>query len=140
MSTPASDEADQGGENKPSFPVGLYPEIEPHFTGMLKVCGGKHEIYYEVSGNPEGVPAIFLHGGPGGGCDERSRRFFDPQFYKIVCLDQRGCGRSVPNAADDFEASLIENNTPSLGEWSGKQFCCYDFLLLSCCSQWPLLA
>ena len=91
MSKPASDEADQGGENKPSFPVGLYPEIEPHYTGMLKVCSGKHEIYYEVSGNPEGVPAIFLHGGPGG-----------------------GCGRSIPNAADDFEASLVENNTPSL--------------------------
>lgn len=52
-----------------------------------------HEIYWETCGNPDGKPAMFLHGGPGGGCGEHTRRFFDPSFYRIVCFDQRGCNR-----------------------------------------------
>lgn len=67
-----------------------------------------------MSGNPEGVPALFLHGGPGAGCSPRCRRFFDPAFYRIVLLDQRGAGRSVPNAADDLVGALVENATPEL--------------------------
>ena len=61
-----------------------------------------------------GIPAIFLHGGPGAGCDERSRRFFDPAVFRIVVFDQRGSGRSTPNAADDLAGSLVENTTPAL--------------------------
>jgi len=67
-----------------------------------------------VSGNHDGVSAVFFHGGPGGGYSPRSRRFFDPAFYRIVIFDQRGSGKSVPNASDDLEASLVENNTPKL--------------------------
>lgn len=80
---------------------------------MLDVGDG-HKLYYDVSGNPEGVPAIFLHGGPGAGCSPRCRRFFDPAFYKIVIVDQRGSGKSIPNAADDLEGSLVGNTTPNL--------------------------
>ena len=91
----------------------LYPPLEPYDTGMLDVGSG-HRLYYEQCGNPEGVPAVFLHGGPGARCDERSRRFFDPNHYRIVCFDQRGSGRSEPNAADDLSASLVANTTPDL--------------------------
>ena len=80
----------------------LFPEIAPHKEGMLDVGDG-HTLYYDVSGNPDGVPAIFLHGGPGAGCSPRCRRFFDPQHYRIVILDQRGSGKSTPNAADVLE-------------------------------------
>ena len=96
-----------------TYPVDLYPEIEPFTTGLLDVGSG-HSIYYEQSGKEDGIPALFLHGGPGGGCNPRSRRFFDPAVYRIVCLDQRGCGRSKPNAADDWEAALVDNNTAAL--------------------------
>jgi proline iminopeptidase len=85
----------------------LYPPIEPYETGMLPVSGG-HQIYYEQSGNPKGKPAVFLHGGPGGGTDAKHRRFFDPAAYRIVLLDQRGCGKSTPHA------SLVENTTHHL--------------------------
>jgi proline iminopeptidase len=83
---------------------GLYPPIEPYNSGMLRVSA-VHEIYYEESGNPQGKPAIFLHGGPGGGTDPAMRQFFDPQRYRIVLFDQRGCGRSRPHA------SLVDNTT-----------------------------
>jgi proline iminopeptidase len=73
----------------------LYPVIEPIQEGHLDVGNG-HLVFYAVYGNPLGTPAIFLHGGPGAGCDERSPRFFDPSAYKIVIFDQRGCGRSTP--------------------------------------------
>lgn len=73
----------------------LYPEIEPFDQGYLQVSP-LHSIYYEQCGNPAGKPALFLHGGPGGGCDSRSRRFHDPAAYRIVLFDQRGCGRSRP--------------------------------------------
>jgi proline iminopeptidase len=76
---------------------GLYPPLKPYNSGMLRVSA-IHEIYYEESGNPRGKPAVFLHGGPGGGTDPSMRQFFDPKRYRIVLLDQRGCGRSRPHA------------------------------------------
>ena len=82
----------------------LYPAIEPFRHGYLRVSD-VHEIYYEECGNPAGKPAVFLHGGPGAGSDKRARQFFDPQHYRIVVFDQRGCGRSRPSA------SLVENTT-----------------------------
>jgi proline iminopeptidase len=75
-----------------------YPPIEPFDTGYLAVGDG-HEMYYEQSGNPEGKPALFVHGGPGGGGDVNARRFFDPARYRIIVLDQRGSGRSRPHAS-----------------------------------------
>ncbi len=76
----------------------LYPPIDPYRTGMLKVSD-VHTIYWEQSGNPNGKPAVFLHGGPGGGGDTKVRRFFHPEKYRIVTFDQRGCGRSTPYAS-----------------------------------------
>jgi len=76
----------------------LYPSIEPYRTGMLKVSD-VHTIYWEESGNPTGKPAVFLHGGPGGGSDPKVRRFFHPDKYRIVVFDQRGCGKSTPYAS-----------------------------------------
>ncbi|MEK7265697.1 MAG: prolyl aminopeptidase [Pseudomonadota bacterium] len=75
----------------------LYPAIEPFATGRLKVSD-IHEIYYEVSGNPQGKPAIVCHGGPGGGTTPSMRRYFNPDKYRIVLFDQRGCGKSTPYA------------------------------------------
>ncbi len=75
-----------------------YPPIEPFDTGYLGVGDG-HEMYYEQSGNPSGKPALFVHGGPGGGGDVNARRFFDPARYRIVVFDQRGSGRSRPHAS-----------------------------------------
>jgi proline iminopeptidase len=76
----------------------LYPPIEPHASGMLLVGDG-HRLAWEVSGNPDGKPVVFLHGGPGGGCAPWHRQFFDPEKYRIVLFDQRGCGRSTPHAS-----------------------------------------
>ena len=73
----------------------FFPEIEPNKDYMLK-CGNLHNIYVEESGNPNGQPVIFLHGGPGGGCGAKQRRFFDPKHYRIILFDQRGCGKSTP--------------------------------------------
>ena len=70
----------------------LYPALEPFRHGYLRVSE-IHEIYYEECGNPAGKPAVFLHGGPGAGSDKRARQFFDPQHYRIVVFDQRGCGQ-----------------------------------------------
>ena len=86
----------------------LFPAIEPYDSGFIKK--GIHEIYYEQSGNPKGKPAIFLHGGPGGGAGGFSRRFFNPKKYRIVLFDQRGCGKSKPHA------SLEDNTTWHLVE------------------------
>jgi proline iminopeptidase len=88
---------------------GLYPPIETNRSGWLRVSD-LHEIYWEESGNPNGKPVVFLHGGPGGGTDARMRRFFDPARYRIVLFDQRGCGRSRPHA------SLVDNTTWHLVE------------------------
>jgi proline iminopeptidase len=71
----------------------LYPDIEPYDRGLLDVGDG-NSIYWETCGNPNGKPAVYIHGGPGSGCTPGARRFFDPNFYRIVLLDQRGCGRS----------------------------------------------
>jgi proline iminopeptidase len=92
--------------------VGLYPDIEPYDHGMLDVDDG-NLIYWEVCGNPDGKPAIALHGGPGSGCTPWWRRLFDPKKYKIVLFDQRGCGRSRPYAGD-YSTSLADNNTQNL--------------------------
>lgn len=73
----------------------LHPEIEPYAYGWLDVGDG-HTLYYEQCGNPDGSPAVVLHGGPGSGCTPTQRRFFDPAHYRIVLFDQRGCGRSQP--------------------------------------------
>jgi proline iminopeptidase len=80
-----------------------YPAIEPYRSGWLRVSP-VHEIYWEECGNPRGKPAVFVHGGPGAGAGESSRRFFDPRRYRIVLFDQRGCGRSRPDAR-------LEDNT-----------------------------
>ena len=74
----------------------LYPLIEPYVSGRLPV-DEIHTLYWEECGNPNGIPVVFLHGGPGGGCSATSRRFFDPSRYRIVLFDQRGAGRSTPN-------------------------------------------
>ncbi|MCX5042634.1 prolyl aminopeptidase [Aldersonia sp. NBC_00410] len=92
----------------------LYPEIEPFDTGLLDVGEGQ-QIYWEISGNPAGKPALFLHGGPGGGTSPFNRQFFDPDAYRIVLLDQRGCGRSVPHVAEiDSPDGLATNTTDRL--------------------------
>ena len=82
----------------------LYPEIQPSRTGMIQVSA-LHAMYWEECGNPRGIPAVFVHGGPGAGCDAVHRRFFDPAKYRIILFDQRGCGRSTPHA------ELRENTT-----------------------------
>jgi proline iminopeptidase len=86
-----------------------YPEIEPYETGMLDVGDGQ-SLYWETSGNPDGKPVVFLHGGPGGGTSPVHRRLFDPKRYRIVLVDQRGCGRSTPHASDPA-ADLSTNTT-----------------------------
>jgi proline iminopeptidase len=73
----------------------FYPPIQPYETGTLEV-DDPHVLYWEQCGNPEGDPVLFLHGGPGAGCSEVDRRFFDPEHFRIVLFDQRGCGRSGP--------------------------------------------
>ena len=85
----------------------LYPEIEPHCSGMLEV-DGLHRIYWEECGNATGQPVVFLHGGPGAGSAPAHRRFFDPAHYRIVIFDQRGAGRSRPLG------ELRDNTTPLL--------------------------
>jgi len=81
----------------------LYPEITPYDEGSLTV-DGLHELHYEQCGNPKGRPAVFLHGGPGGGTNARQRRFWNPERYRVVLFDQRGCGKSTPYAS-------LENNS-----------------------------
>lgn len=85
----------------------LYPEIEPYARHRLTV-DEPHQLYLEESGNPEGIPVIVVHGGPGGGCDDYHRRFFDSERFRIILLDQRGAGRSTPLAG------LTDNTTQAL--------------------------
>lgn len=81
----------------------LYPPIEPYRQGTLDTGDG-HQVYWELCGNPQGKPAVFLHGGPGSGCSPVHRQLFDPRRYNVLLFDQRGCGRSLPHAS-------LENNT-----------------------------
>ncbi|WP_430231062.1 prolyl aminopeptidase [Nitrosomonas communis] len=87
----------------------LYPEIEPYQQGMLPV-DARHTLYWEQSGNPNGLPVLFLHGGPGAGSAPNHRRFFDPAYYRIIIYDQRGAGRSTPLG------EIRDNTTPHLIE------------------------
>lgn len=84
-----------------------YPAIQPYEQHLLSV-DKPHQLYLEVCGNPEGMPVLFVHGGPGSGCSEDHRRYFDPNQYKIILFDQRGSGRSTPHA------NLAENTTQAL--------------------------
>ncbi|MEV0379138.1 prolyl aminopeptidase [Nonomuraea sp. NPDC050643] len=89
----------------------LYPPIEPYESGLLDVGDG-NQIHYEVCGNPDGKPAVMLHGGPGGGCSAKHRRQWNPELYRIVLFDQRNCGRSRPHASDpatDLSANTTWN-------------------------------
>jgi proline iminopeptidase len=92
--------------------TGLYPEIEPYAHGFLDVGDG-HHIYWETCGNPQGKPAVVIHGGPGSGCSPWWRRFFDPRAYRIVLFDQRNCGRSTPHASTPV-IELTTNTTAHL--------------------------
>ncbi len=85
----------------------LYPEIAPFNHSFFETEDG-HKIYFEQCGNPHGEPVIFIHGGPGGGCSSEHRRFFNPEHYRIILFDQRGCGRSLPHG------SLSNNTTQAL--------------------------
>lgn len=82
----------------------LYPPIEPYASGLLDVGDG-HQVHWERCGTPGAIPAVFLHGGPGGGCSPSHRRLFDPARYDVLLFDQRGCGRSRPHA------ELVANTT-----------------------------
>lgn len=90
----------------------MFPAMEPYESGMLEVGDG-HHLYWECCGNPEGQPAVFLHGGPGSGCTPGHRRFFDPERYRAVLFDQRGAGRSRPLASEPG-ANLRANTTAHL--------------------------
>ena len=98
---------DPRAPNAPLLP--LFPPIEPFASGMLDL-DAPHRMYYEQSGNPQGVAAVFLHGGPGAGSSAVHRQFFDPAFYRVVVFDQRGAGRSTPLGC------LENNSTPHLIE------------------------
>ena len=88
--------------------IPLYPDIEPYSTHLIDMeplsNGDSHQVYVEECGNPEGIPVVFLHGGPGSGCRPSHRCYFDPELYRIILFDQRGCGRSLPHGE-------LENNT-----------------------------
>ncbi|MFE6980268.1 prolyl aminopeptidase [Streptomyces griseus] len=93
-------------------PNDLYPPIEPYDGGMLDVGDG-NLVYWEVCGNPDGKPALVVHGGPGSGCTPRARQYFDPDRYRVVLFDQRGCGRSTPHASDPA-TDMAHNTTAHL--------------------------
>jgi proline iminopeptidase len=85
----------------------LYPPLEPYDSGMLAL-DDVHTMFWETCGNPHGVPVLFLHGGPGGGCSPEHRRFFDPEVFRVVLFDQRGSGNSTPTG------DVTDNTTPHL--------------------------
>ncbi len=85
----------------------LFPELKPYARYQLKVSD-IHELYVDEAGNPDGIPVLFVHGGPGGACDASSRRFYNPAEFRIITFDQRGCGRSTPHG------ELRENTTQHL--------------------------
>lgn len=94
---------------RPDLESILYPPLEPYVSGMLDVGDGQ-QLYWEECGNPAGKPALFVHGGPGGGIVANYRRYFDPEHYRVVLVDQRGCGRSRPHASEP-SADLSANTT-----------------------------
>ena len=106
----------------------LYPEIEPYqtheFAREMLSDGRQHQIYVEERGNPEGIPVILLHGGPGSGCRPQHRSYFNPEKYRIVLFDQRGCGRSTPtgeleNNSTDYLVADMEfiRKTLGISQW-----------------------
>lgn len=109
--------------------MALYPPIDTSNFGWLERPGG-HSIYFEVSGNPEGIPVLFIHGGPGGRSSPKCRRFFNPHKYRIVLFDQRGCGNSRPKASiscnqtdyllDDIEAIRVHLDIDAWGLFGGS--------------------
>ena len=92
----SSQPADQKISSTPQL-LGVYPPLEPFKSGKLDVGDG-HQVYWDMCGNPNGKPAVFLHGGPGGGCNADHRSLFNPEKYCVMLFDQRGCGRSTPHA------------------------------------------
>ncbi|MEQ8955250.1 MAG: alpha/beta fold hydrolase, partial [Gammaproteobacteria bacterium] len=88
----------------------LYPELKPYKRHQLRVSE-VHELYVDEAGNPRGIPVLFVHGGPGAACDASSRRFYDPEVFRIVTFDQRGCGRSTPHGelAGNTTQDLVED-------------------------------
>ncbi|MCK5336825.1 MAG: prolyl aminopeptidase [Gammaproteobacteria bacterium] len=88
----------------------LYPELHPYHQQFLRV-DEHHRLYLEESGNPDGIPVVFLHGGPGANSDAMHRRFFDPKKYRIILFDQRGCGQSIPHASlqDNTSQDLVDD-------------------------------
>ena len=99
--------AGRGCKDAEASTTTLYPPISPYASGMLET-GSVHRLYWETSGNPDGIPVLFVHGGPGSGTSPSQRRFFDPARYRIVLFDQRGSGRSTPYG------ELADNTTPHL--------------------------
>ena len=102
----------------------LYPPIDPFDQRMLPVGNG-HLVYVEQCGNPDGIPVVVLHGGPGGGCSPSMRRYFDPDKYRVILFDQRGCGRSRPHAsvADNTTWHLVADielirETLGIAQWA----------------------
>lgn len=95
----------------------LFPEIKPHKRHQLKVSD-IHELYLDEAGNPDGIPLLFVHGGPGAACDASSRRFYDPAVFRIITFDQRGCGRSTPHGElQDNETSLLIEDMEVIREY-----------------------
>lgn len=101
----------------------LYPHIEPFDQRMLDVGDG-HTVYVEQCGNPNGRPVVVLHGGPGGGCSPAMRRYFDPEVYRVILFDQRGCGRSRPHASVEANTTWhlvadieLIRETLGIGQW-----------------------
>lgn len=96
-------------EELPPMSAVLYPAVEPYESGLLEVSNGQ-SLYWETVGNPAGIPVLYLHGGPGSGCTVGARRFFDPETFRAVLFDQRGCGRSLPLASGP-DVDLTVNTT-----------------------------
>jgi len=117
----------------------LYPRITENSHQLLSVDNGQHQLYVEESGNVNGIPVIYIHGGPGGGASENHRRYFDPELYHIILFDQRGCGRSLPSPSieanitsllvDDIEAIRlhfgIDKWLVTGGSWGTTLAMCY---------------
>ena len=99
------------GDQEWTYPLPANPNKDGH---LLVSQNPKHEVYWAEYGNPNGEPVMFLHGGPGGSCSAKDARFFNPERYRIILFDQRGCGKTIPNVADDPKAGLADNDTPHL--------------------------